>query len=222
MSLFPKDTFNYSSSVNQNLNSFIRKHSKDKQDLNLINSKNPLITNFTGFKKSGPVYSMHRYWTKQPIDIISYFIDHFCPLNGIVLDSFCGTGTTGTSALYTGRKVILSDLSPIATFIAKNYTEKTDLIQIKKALSSLTALLHPILDKYYTTKCPTCQTKSLVKDWIYSETYQCPNCESEIYFIDDFSSWNDIINKKHSNLFIVKNVILISIKIILIAMNQLF
>ena len=198
MSFFPKESVYYSSNFNLHLSSIIESWNSNESGDSFSFITKPMKNTFSGFKKSGPIYSMHRYWTKQPIEIISYFIDHFCPSSGIVLDSFCGTGTTGTSALNSGRKIILSDLSPIATFIAKNYTEKTDISEITASLKKLHSNIQPLLNKYYSTNCPQCHSKGQIKDWIYSENFLCPNCLIELPFIEDSTDWNYIISKKHS------------------------
>jgi DNA modification methylase len=198
MSLFPPDSFDYSSSSNSNIYSFISLHSNNSKYFNFKSLKDSININVPSFKKTGPVYAMHRYWTKQPIDIISSYIKFFCPPNGIVLDPFCGTGTTGTAALYSNRKVILSDLSPIATFIAKNYTEKTDISEISKSVFEIKERIMPKLAKYYSTHCSDCGSLSSIKDWIYSEKYECPNCFSNFSFVSDSLTWDDIQQIKHS------------------------
>ena len=104
MSYFPDDTHDYSSKLNPFIKDFISTNGlTDTHQSDAHPDIRPFINNSSQFKKAGPVYSMHRYWTKQPIEIIEKYIHHFCPPNGIVLDPFCGSGTTGTAALYSHR-----------------------------------------------------------------------------------------------------------------------
>jgi DNA modification methylase len=42
-----------------------------------------------------------------------------CPLNGVILDPFCGSGTTGVTALKHGRNFIGIDLKPEYVQMAK-------------------------------------------------------------------------------------------------------
>ena len=198
MSFFPKDSIDYSSKVNNHLQVFINNHFSHPSSQDFSPNIDFSHMNVSKFKKAGPIYSMHRYWTKQPIDVISHFISSLCPPDGLVLDPFCGTGTTGTAALFTGRKVILSDLSPIATFIAKNYTDITDLSLVNQAVKQLHQNIKPLLDKYYSTTCPKCNSSASIKDWIYSENYKCPDCSSTIPFIQPTADWSAIISKKHN------------------------
>ena len=50
--------------------------------------------------------------TPKPIDLMAYLIKIYCPDNGIVLDPFCGSGTTGVAALQEGREFVGIDLDP--------------------------------------------------------------------------------------------------------------
>lgn len=87
--------------------------------------------------KNDPIYNAHSYPTKVPHKAIMRYILHYTKPGDVVFDSFCGTGMTGVAAgLSTElgdirnrsisnrskgqRWPILTDLSPIATFIASN------------------------------------------------------------------------------------------------------
>lgn len=48
--------------------------------------------------------------TPKPIALMSYLVKIYCPPNGIVLDPFCGSGSTGIGALLEGRKFCGIDL----------------------------------------------------------------------------------------------------------------
>jgi hypothetical protein len=45
-----------------------------------------------------------------PVKLAEYFIRAFCPPDGIVLDPFCGSGTTAHAAANLGRRAIIMDL----------------------------------------------------------------------------------------------------------------
>ena len=51
------------------------------------------------------------YPTQKPINLLKRIIESSCPHGGIVLDPFCGSGTTLFAALQLGRKCITSDIS---------------------------------------------------------------------------------------------------------------
>ena len=91
--------------------------------------------------KTDPIYMAHTYHTKVPHKAIMNYLFHYTNPGDIVFDGFCGTGMTALAAemcakqeqfslldsdeirsKYGARKAIISDLSPVATFIAHNYT----------------------------------------------------------------------------------------------------
>jgi DNA modification methylase len=205
MSHFPQPSSFYSSSTNPNLKNFVLSQQPPSNSiLPQYSITEPLKKDYMA-KKTGPVYAMHRYWTKQPISVIKKYISSFCPPNGLVLDPFCGTGTTGTAALYSGRSVVLLDLSPIATFIAKNYTELTDIAQVKKAVFKLKTRIKTLLDKTYSTSCFQCGGVGIIKDWLYSEVYECSFCASSVPFILPGTPWHEIESLKHRKNLICLN-----------------
>ena len=88
--------------------------------------------------KGDIIYGAHNYHTKVPYKAIMRYIMHYTNPGDIVYDGFCGTGMTGVAAQMCGssnseleqqlrmevpngrwgkRKVILNDLSPVASFI---------------------------------------------------------------------------------------------------------
>ena len=87
--------------------------------------------------KNAPIYNAHSYHTKVPHKAIMRYILHYTEPGDIIFDGFSGTGMTGVAAALCEdssrnktltaansslgqRWAILSDLSPIATFIASN------------------------------------------------------------------------------------------------------
>jgi DNA modification methylase len=101
--------------------------------------------------KYAPLYKLHSYPTKVPYKAIMHYILHYTKPGDIVFDGFCGTGMTGVAAQLCSmdeltavaegfskgeidnlgeRKVILSDLSPTATFISSCYNQKKNVNRI--------------------------------------------------------------------------------------------
>jgi len=108
------------------------------------------------YKKSGTIFNMHSYWTKQPLESISYFIEKYSKENDIVFDPFSGTGMTGVASLILKRNAILSDISPVSLHISKGYctnfqVKKNNRI-IREEINKISKKLH----KYFKTKCPKC------------------------------------------------------------------
>ena len=67
------------------------------------------------------------------------YIEHYTKEGDLVFDGFCGTGMTGVAAQLLNRKAILSDLSPIATFIAYNYNKAVDAEEFEKKAKKIIA-----------------------------------------------------------------------------------
>lgn len=199
MTVYPPNSPSYSSGRHSKTTEFVRENQINEGEIKgPWQEIKPLQRDFADVKKTGPIYAMHRYWTKQPPEVIKHYIEHFCPSNGIVLDPFCGTGTTGSAALSSGRAVVLADLSPLATFIAKNYTEKTDVLKVRSAFAKIRENIHQLLEKTYQTRCPSCEGPAEVKDWIYTEVYLCPTCGGKVPFISPGSPWEVVEKQKRA------------------------
>ena len=82
--------------------------------------------------KHGRIYNVHPYHTKVPPEAIVPLLEHYTRPSDVVLDPFSGTGMTGIAVELCNtahpreapRAAILSDISPIASFIAANYNSK--------------------------------------------------------------------------------------------------
>jgi DNA modification methylase len=44
--------------------------------------------------------------TQKPINVLRPLIESFCPIGGLVLDPFCGSGSTRVAATHAGRECI--------------------------------------------------------------------------------------------------------------------
>lgn len=82
-------------------------------------------------------YSMHKYWSKKPADLIRDLILQYTKKGEIVLDPFSGSGVTIAESLFTNRKTIGIDLNPAAIRITKQLIEKTQIEKTEKTFSEL-------------------------------------------------------------------------------------
>jgi predicted RNA-binding Zn-ribbon protein involved in translation (DUF1610 family) len=156
------------------------------------------------------IYDMHTYWSKKHWGAIREYIRHYLPKKyypdgqGLVIDSFCGSGMTGVAALMEGKPCILIDASPSAAFISHRYVNPLDPTCLHSAFesalveeydSALKAKLKKIagrdicnfqeeLNWLYETKCDRCDGKATTEYVGYSQTFQCPNC-GEIVALHD-------------------------------------
>ncbi len=148
--------------------------------------------------KNDPIYNTHSYHTKVPHRAIMRYIEHYTAPGDVVLDAFCGTGMTGVANSHVGqgRRSILVDLSPIATFIARNLNGDLDAITFLELAKSLVAdVKSEAVDLYSTNhtgwkvrdrkvvdhkayKRPG-EQKGEVEFVLYSDVVSCRNCGSQ-------------------------------------------
>ncbi|MFW9992502.1 MAG: DNA methyltransferase [Candidatus Odinarchaeota archaeon] len=181
------------------LNAFITRY-RNNREKSYGNAKLQLEREFQA-KKLGKIYSLHRYWTKQPINVIEHFILELTEPEDLVLDPFCGVGTTGVGALKHGRIAILLDLSPVAVFLARNYVQQLSDEEMKLFDHAFQDIIHQVSrfvakKQLYRTSCRKCGKIANVRNYIYTEIYACPACEADIYFCQ--GKWEEISARKRS------------------------
>ena len=160
--------------------------------------------------KSHKIYQAHGYHTKVPHLAIVPSILHYTKPNDLVLDGFAGSGMTGVAAQWcetapTGyrnkiettwlqsgfnspcwgpRHVILNDLSPIASFIAANYNRSFDVDAFNEAGRTLLSEVKTDIGWMYETLHSDGKTKGSITYTVWSEVFYCPECTSELAFLD--------------------------------------
>ncbi|KOY64014.1 DNA methyltransferase [Photorhabdus heterorhabditis] len=80
-----------------------------------------------------PAGLIHPYWARKPINVIELLIEQFSNEGDLILDPFMGSGTSVFGALKRRRRIIGSDLNPLACLLvnailgsAKNITERKE------------------------------------------------------------------------------------------------
>jgi 16S rRNA G966 N2-methylase RsmD len=126
-------------------------------------------------KKSGPLYSLHPYWSKKPYDAIGTCIRHFTKESEIVLDPFCGSGSTLVAAALSGRRCLCVDASPAAFHVARLFALAAHGMSASEQVVTrwLTAL-----DRETATsrRIEWNQSELEIEGLIYTERYRCPKC----------------------------------------------
>ena len=115
----------YTACPNPYINDFIEEYGKPYDEATDVYHRQPFVGDVSE-GKNDPIYNAHSYHTKVPHKAIMEYIKHYTEEDDIVLDGFCGTGMTGIATKLLKRNAILSDLSPIAAFIAYNYNNSAD------------------------------------------------------------------------------------------------
>ena len=134
--------------------------------------------------KNTHVYDAHTYHTKVPPQAIIQLIEHYTRPGGLVLDPFCGSGMTGVAALKAGRRPILSDLSPAATFIAMNYVTPVEARAYVCAVDDILAALKDEELKCYGTHCRKCGKLVPMEYMVWSYGMRCQYCDQEFVLWD--------------------------------------
>lgn len=186
----------YTACPNPFIGDFIRHYGK-QYDSSSPYSTEPFAADVSE-GKNDPIYNAHSYHTKVPHKAIMRYIDHYTKPNDVVLDGFCGTGMTGVAAAHLGqgRSAVLLDLSPIATFIARNLNGSLDAISFSRAASKLVADIRKTENSLYATnhtgwKVRDRKTvahkhyrhagsaKGEVEFVLYSDVVACSNCGAQ-------------------------------------------
>ena len=161
--------------------------------------------------KTNAVYRAHGYHTKVPHLAIIPSILHYTEPGALVLDGFAGTGMTGVAAQWCGmapegyrnalealwakegfgkpswgiRRTIQNDLSPLAGFIAANYTLPFDLDAFAEAGRALLDEVEAELGWMYETLHTDGETIGRIDYTVWSEVFSCPDCTGEVVFTEE-------------------------------------
>lgn len=155
--------------------------------------------------KQDPICMAHTYHTKVPYRAIARYILHYTRPGDLVLDSFAGTGMTGVAAQlcatadsgfrskveeefqrlglpspkWGGRRVILNDLSPFATFLCRCFNSALSANVFIAEAKALIAESRKANSWMYETDVPGSAKKTEMGYTLWSESFFC-ECGEEI------------------------------------------
>ena len=173
----------YTACPNPYIEDFIKEHGTPYNEENDNYHREPFVADVSE-GKGHPIYNVHTYHTKVPHKAIIPFIEHYTDEGDIVLDAFCGTGMTGVAAQECNRNAILSDLSPMASFIAYNYNNPIDILSFKYKASKI---LEDTFDEFgwmYETLHSDGVTKGTINYTVWSDVLISPFSGNEFVFYD--------------------------------------
>lgn len=145
--------------------------------------------------KGSIFYRAHSYHTKVPPEGIIPMIEHYTDPGDLVLDPFCGSGMTGVAAMLSGRRGLLSDVSPAAVHIATGHTTPVNLRSLSAAATALLSDLAPLEAALYGTACGGCGNAARIEYTVWSDTIECPSCTERVRFWDAARNENGTIAK---------------------------
>ncbi len=127
--------------------------------------------------KNSPIFKMHGYHLgKKPHDAVQAYINHYTTPGDLVLDPFCGSGSTALAALILGRRAIAVDASPAATFITRFYLSRCDPEDLERRFHRMCRSVSRETEHLYRTTCHRCGSPATIHYVIYSNLYHCPVC----------------------------------------------
>lgn len=156
--------------------------------------------------KGDALYGVHGYHTKVPPRAVLRFLLHYTRPGDVVLDAFCGTGMVGVAGhlaaappddlrseldaesrragkaapMWGARRVVLSDLSPAATYIARAYNDPAMFGERLNEAEAAVAAVEDELGWMYLTG--TGRSRGRVEYAIWSDVFACPECTTEASF----------------------------------------
>lgn len=197
----------YTACPNPFIGEFIRENGTPYDETTDDYHREPLAADVSEGKYH-PVYRLHPYHTKVPHKAIVRYIMHYTNPGDIVFDGFCGTGMTGVAAEVCGnpeadlkaeiekaekevrwgaRKAILSDLSPIATFIAYGGNAKVNVQELQDEIHEILKKCDDECGWMFETKHDNAMNdmRGTINFMVWSDVYICPHCGEEFVFWDD-------------------------------------
>ena len=135
-------------------------------------------------KTHTPVYKMHKYFARRPWNVFSQIVSHYSSPNGIVLDPFCGGGTTVVESLKLRRRTVGVDLNPMATYITAMECRPVDIIQVEEAFWRVSDVVSRRILSLYLTHCKCCGSDATTDFVEWNERscsmtrlqYRCSKC----------------------------------------------
>jgi DNA modification methylase len=135
-------------------------------------------------KPHTPVYTMHKYFARRPWNVFSQLVSHYSSPGEIVLDPFCGGGTTVVESLKLRRRAIGVDLNRVATYITEMECQSVDIESLKNAYVHVIEKASHDVMSLYSTRCEHCGSFAAA-DWIQWDEryhkiinlkYRCSRC----------------------------------------------
>lgn len=185
----------YTACPNPYINDFIEAYGTPYDEATDTYERKPFVGDVAE-GKNDPIYNAHMYHTKVPPKAIKYYLEHYTEINDVVLDGFSGSGMTGVAAQSLGRKAILSDLSPVASFITYNYNKSINYEEFELKASQILKELEEEYGWMYETnhfleeKSQQLSLDSKTKDkgiinyMVWSDVLICPYCKNEYIFYE--------------------------------------
>lgn len=131
------------------------------------------------------MYVWHKYWSRKTWNVVAEYIKTYSKERDIILDPFVGSGITAMEALKNNRRVIVSDLNPIATEITRLTITPISEMKLFDAFKRVEKKVKDRINKLYLTRCRNCGEKFPLTCAIWEKNKcieirykKCPKCDN--------------------------------------------
>lgn len=151
-----------------------------------------------------PIYKLHKYFARRPHNVFRALIEHYVPIDGLVVDCFGGGGVSLIEGLTTDRRVISYDLNPVASFIQYAQILEVSEQRVEIISNIIQEKIKKLFEQYYSTSCRNCGDNAHVRWFEHSYTIECPQCQKET-MLDNTSKAKNHIGKSLDGSYICSN-----------------
>lgn len=136
-------------------------------------------------RKSRVHYGFQGYFTTQPFNVVSAYINNFSRKGELIFDPFVGSGVTAVESLRNYRKVSVIDLNPFAIFLTKT---KCSYINIPEFNSMFENIVRTIEDECKAiNNLSTKELEKLEIPYWYPKNIKLPS-DADVDFLHDIFS----------------------------------
>lgn len=123
-----------------------------------------------------PIYKMHKYFARRPQNVFNKLLQNYSKAGDIVLDPFCGGGVTLVEGTSLNRRVVTSDINPLATFVSVSEISLVDKDEYLREMTQIRNLVASFSKDLFTTRDRDTGDKRSVRWNEYSYIVTCPHC----------------------------------------------
>ncbi len=203
----------YTACPNPWLNDFIAEWEKEKENIKSRKRNFQVDEPYASDVSEGkydPIYLYHPYPTKVPHKAIMKYLLHYTQPGDIIFDGFAGTGMTGVASrmcsnpdvatklkiekefsemgfnqpLWGARNSIISDLSPLASFISSSYNLPVSLADFIERAKQIIQQINAECKWMFETKHSNGGTGN-INYVVWSDVFVCNQCSGEVVFWDN-------------------------------------
>ncbi|WP_396590206.1 DNA methyltransferase [Allomuricauda sp. R78024] len=113
------------------------------------------MTNKLHNHKSGSyegIYSLHKYWSKKPPNIIKNLIEKNSKEGDLIIDPFLGSGISVIESVVCNRRAIGVDINPASVFITRQLLSLINIELLNVEYKRIEDFAKPIINELYEIK----------------------------------------------------------------------